>query len=333
VGGVGFGRVVEKCGKNEKPQVQNRHPRHPAKDGPPDLGNCLSGFCLLSFAAEMFPQIHFNFGPTSVDKLYQIALPLIPGSLVVAGTFVLRPSLRSQLVAIYDPHSYVWLGILIFCAYVVGYILYALSGTVAGLISGGLLLVFNVWNPERPNFLLSQRPIWRRVCAQFLGELAPVEPQMPPITAATVGNVGTMFQTNVNARMEYNAQWQEWYNVLQDYLLRGTPQLNPDAVFVLLGAQATGWALICLYVLSGHALPWTIVALAWVFVFVGSTFYFFSALSYATSDRLTYWDFTARLLAEIRLSTARVPDVDTAPKEAGWGRKLLEGLFGRQKSD
>ena len=281
----------------------------------------------------MFPQIHFNFGPTSVDKLYQILLPLVPGSIVVAGTLVLRPSLRSQLAGIHDPNSYIWLGILVFCAYVVGYILYALSGTVAGLISGGLLLVFNFWNPERPNFLLSQRPIWRRVTAQFLGNLGPAEPQMPPITAETVADVGTMFQTNVNARLESNAQWQEWYNVLQDYLLRETPALKPDAAFVLLGVQAIGWAAICLSVLSGHPLKWTIVALAWLFVFVGSTFYFFSALSYATSDRLTYWDFTARLLAEIRSPTARVPGADPTPQEASWGRKLLEGLFGRQKSD
>jgi len=281
----------------------------------------------------MIPQIHFNFGPTSVDKLYQILLPLVPGSIVVAGTLVLRPSLRSQLAGIHDPNSYVWLGILVFCAYVVGYILFALSGTVAGLISGGLLLVFNFWNPERPNFLNSQRPIWRRVSAQFLGNLAPVEPQMPAITAATVADVGTTFQTNFNARQEYNVQWQEWYNVLQDYLLRGTPVLNPDAAFVLLGMQATGWALICLSVLSGHALSSTIVTLAWLFVFVGSTFYFFSALAYATSDRLTYWDFTARLLAEIRSATARVPGADLAPQETGWVRKLLDGLFGRQKSD
>jgi hypothetical protein len=262
----------------------------------------------------MFPQIYFNFGSTSVDKLYQILLPLVPGSIVVAGTLVLRPSLRSQLAGIHDPNSYAWIGILIFCGYVVGYILYALSGTVAGLISGGLVLVFNFWNPERPNFLLSQRPIWRRVSAQFLGDLAPVEPQIPPITAATVANVGTMFQTNVNARLEYNAQWQEWYNVLQDYLLRGTPVLNPDAAFVLLGVQATGWAVICLSVLSGHSLYWIIVALAWLFVFVGSTFYFFSALSYATSDRLTYWDFTARLLAEIRgNSAAPIANVEKTP--------------------
>jgi hypothetical protein len=303
------------------------------KDGVPSLENCLSGFCLLSFAAEMFPQIHFNFGPTSVDKLYQILLPLVPGSVVVAGALVLNPSLRGQLTGIHDANSYVWIGILIFCSYVVGYILYAFSGTATGLISGGLLLVFNFWNPERPNFLLSQRTIWRRVSAQFLGDLAPVEPQMPPITAAAIADVGTMFQTNVNARLEYNAQWQEWYNVLQEYLLRGTPMLNPDATFVLVGVQATGWAVICLSVVSGHVLHWTVVALAWVFVFVGSTFYFFSTLSYVTSDRLTYWDFTARLLAEIRSPTARAPDVDPTPKEAGWARKLLEGLFGRQKSD
>jgi hypothetical protein len=288
---------------------------------------------LLSFAAEVLPQIHFNFGPTSVDKLYQIALPLIPGSIVVAGTFVLKPSLRSQFAAIYDPHSYVWLGILILSAYVVGYLLYALSGTVAGLVSGGLLLVFNYWKPERPNFLLSQRPIWRKVGAQFLGNLAPVEPQMPPITAETVANVGTMFQTNVSAQLEYNAQWHEWYNVLQDYLLRGTPVLSPDASFVLVGVQATGWALICLSVLSGHALYWTIVALAWLFVFVGSTFYFFTTLSYAASDRLTYWDFTARLLAEIRSSTAGVVSSEPTSQEASWGRRLLDALFGRQKSD
>jgi hypothetical protein len=138
---------------------------------------------------------------------------------------------------------------------------------VAGLISGGLLLIFNRWKPERPNFLLSQRPIWRRVGAQFLGKLAPVEPQMPPITPDTVAKVGTMFQTNVNARLEYNAEWQEWYNVLQDFLLQGTPVLSPDAAFILIGVQATGWAAICLSVLISHALSWPMVTLAWLFVF------------------------------------------------------------------
>ena len=85
--------------------------------------------------------------------------------------------------------------------------------------------------------------------------------------------------------------------------------------------------------LSGHALSLRILTLAWLFVFVGSTFYFFSALAYATSDRLTYWDFTARLLAEIRSPTALVPGADPTPQETGWARKLLDSLFGRQKSD
>ena len=287
----------------------------------------------------MFPQIHLNFGPTSVDKLYQIALPLIPGSLVVAGTLVLRPSLRSQLAPIYDPHSYVWLGILILCAYVVGYILYALSGTMAGLVSGGLyVLVFHFWkNPERPNFMLSQQATWRKVAAEFLGKsLAPAEPPPIAITPENIGTAGSMFTESFNARKEHNAQWQLWYNVLQDYLLSGTPILSPDAAFVLLGMQAAGWAVIYLSVLSSHALSWTIVALAWVFVFVGSSFYFFSALSYVTSDRLTYWDFTARLLAEIRKAKSDTGDQPNIPRpsdEASLGRKLLDILFGRVKSD
>jgi len=285
----------------------------------------------------MFPQIHLNFGPTSVDKLYQIAVPLIPGSLVVAGTFLLRPSLRSQLAAIFDPHSSVWFGTLLLCTYVVGYILYALSGTAAGFVSGGLLLVFNFWNPERPNFLLSQRPIWRKVAGEFLGKtLAPAEPPAIAITPENIGTAGSMFKDSFNARIEHNAQWQEWYNVLQDFLLKGTPVLNPDAAFVLLGVQATGWAVIYLSVLSGHALSWTIVALAWLFVFVGSSFYFFSTLSYVTSDRLTYWDFTAQLLAETRKAESATSDqasIARPPEEVSLGRKVLDSLFGRQKSD
>ena len=140
-----------------------------------------------------------------------------------------------------------------------------------------------------------------------------------------------MFKDSFNARMEHNAQWQEWYNVLQDYLLPGTPVLDADAAFVLLGVQATGWAVICLSVLSGHTLHWAIVALAWFFVFVGSTFYFFSALAYATSDRLTYWDFTARLLAEIRKMELRENSGQASlpARESGLGKKILDFLFGR----
>jgi hypothetical protein len=215
--------------------------------------------------------------------------------------------------------------------------LYALSGTAAGFVSGGLLLVFNFWNPERPNFLLSQLPIWRKVAGEFLGKtLAPAEPPPIAITPENIGTAGSMFKDSVNARMEHNAQWQEWYNVLQDFLLKGTPVLNPDAAFVLLGVQATGWAEIYLSVLSGHALSWTIVALAWLFVFVGSSFYFFSTLSYVTSDRLTYWDFTARLLAETRKPESVTPNeasIPRPPEEVSLGRKVLDVLFGRQKSD
>jgi hypothetical protein len=95
--------------------------------------------------------------------------------------------------------------------------------------------------------------------------------------------------------------------------------------------QATGWAVIFLSVISGHALYWTVVALAWLFVLVGSTFYFFSGLAYATSDRLTYWDFTARLLAEIHKMELRANSGQALlpAEEAGLGKKILDFLSGR----
>ena len=62
-----------------------------------------------------------------------------------------------------------------------------------------------------------------------------------------------------------------------------------------------------------HARHWPVYLLASTFILFGSLFPFFAMLSYLGSERLTYWDFTARLLAEARSPDKQESSPRTTP--------------------
>ena len=249
---------------------------------------------------KMIPQIHLNFGPTSLDRVYQFSLPLIPGGLFTGGLLFAHPSFGISLrnaLGLSEPAS---LLAFVFAAYVAGFVLFAASGIVTGIVSGIVQgVVFRRWVPMRWSRLLSQSSVWRTVASEFLGDkLRPNFPQSEPPTSVLEKITASIKQ--IGEKTQQDAIWEEWYRVLQDYLLRDVPMISNDVAFTWVALQATGWAGIALSFAAPPARHWIVYLLAVIFISFGSLFPFLTTLSYLSSERLTYWDFTAKLLAEAR---------------------------------
>ncbi|HEV3480926.1 MAG TPA: hypothetical protein VGR97_01210 [Candidatus Acidoferrales bacterium] len=248
----------------------------------------------------MIPQVHFNFGPTSFDRFYQLSLPLIPGGVFIGGLLLAHPTLGFSLRDALGLSQYAELLALIFAAYVVGFVLFASSAILAGIASGiAQGLVFRSWKPTRWSWLLSQCTVWRKVTAKFLGEeLAPKLPENQPASSVMEKIKAPM--KDLADKQQHDALWEEWYRILQDYLLRDVPVISNDMMFIGVGIQATGWAGVALCFVNASARHWAVYVLASVFILFGALFPFLATLNYLGTERLSYWDFTARLLAEVR---------------------------------
>ncbi|HEV1994623.1 MAG TPA: hypothetical protein VGR03_09850 [Candidatus Acidoferrum sp.] len=138
---------------------------------------------------------------------------------------------------------------------------------------------------ERPNIALSQRPAWRKLAAEVLGTgLAP--------TPGVLGNPAE------------DQEWKDWYDALQEFLLKGWPVLSSEVQLLWAHLQATGWALLALYfktTIRGH---WSVVLVAVSLILTSIGLPVMSMFTYWTMDRLTYWDFMGRLLHELRTREA-----------------------------
>jgi hypothetical protein len=249
----------------------------------------------------MMPQIHFNFGPTSLDRLYQVSLPLIPGGVFTGGLLMAQPGIGLSLRNAFGSNPYAGLAVFIFATYIVGFVLFAWSSILAGIASGITQgLVFRSWTPARWSWLLSQSAVWRKVAAMFLGkELAPAVPENQP-PSSVMEKITAPIKDLAN-KQQSDALWEEWYRILQDYLLRDAPLISNEIAFVWVGLQATGWAGLALSFVNPHARHWAVYVLALIFILFGALFPFLAILSYLGAERLSYWDFTARLLAEVRV--------------------------------
>jgi hypothetical protein len=110
-------------------------------------------------------------------------------------------------------------------------------------------------------------------------------------------------------------EWQELYNVLQDYILRGIAILSNDTVVGLTGFQAMGWAVI---VMASFIPAWrhpALLASGAFAILVGAAGPFLLLFNYWKFDRLTYWDFIARLLAEVHARDAQAAASIKRPPE------------------
>jgi hypothetical protein len=235
----------------------------------------------------LLPEIHVNFDQVTYERVYQLFLPLIPGSTLVGGLVLAHPDRASAIVAVLGLGRYSRIAALVCCVYIVGLILYGFSMAVTGGVS---LLVPWFLNkikrpfPTRPNAVSAKSTVWRRVAAEFLGTLTPLPSAMfvPP----TIAN---------------DVEWQDFYNVLQDYILRERPLLSNELIQFLTNLQAASWALTYLYwktALRGH---WSVMVVSFVLILFAATFPFVLNTFYWKWDRMTAWEFTARLINEIKM--------------------------------
>jgi hypothetical protein len=247
----------------------------------------------------MLPQFHVTFDSKTFDRAYQYFLPIIPGIFLVSSIWIYRFHGGVE----FEKHGlnpYAVVGLLLFAAYVLGCILFAFSTIFYSIVSAILQAAFKTSRLARPNLFLSQRVTWRKVAMKFLGDgLCPVEHKTSEITAGNVSAAGPIFKENLQGILQTNDEWQDFYNALQDYLLRDVPIVQPDAVYLMTAIQATGWAMLCAVVMSRYEMHWTILAIAILFVLCGSVFYHGLIRQYITQDRLGYWQFVALLLKEL----------------------------------
>lgn len=233
----------------------------------------------------LLPEIHVDLNQVTFERVYQLFLPLMPGGALVGGLVFAHPDKASAVVLTLGLGQYSRFVFFFFCVYAVGLMLYGFSMVITGNCSMLLShVVGKVVSPKRPNEVSAKSTIWRRVATEFLGTLTPVSPPLPahPIS----GN---------------DVEWQDFYNVLQDYVLRGAPVLANELLLLFTYLQATSWALLFLYwnsPLHGH---WSVLMVSVTLIVFGALLPFSANFVYWKYDRLTPWDFIARLINEIKM--------------------------------
>lgn len=235
----------------------------------------------------LLPEIHVNFGQLALERIYQLFLPLIPGGTLVGGLVLAHPAASNTMAATLGLGRYSRVGLLVLIVYIVGWLLHGFSIFVTGNCSALLgYIVGKKWPPKRENEVPSKSFIFRRVASEFLGTaLTPSPPAQPPLLPF-LGN---------------DVEWQDFYNVLQDYVLRGKAVVSNEGWFIFTHMQATGWALLYLYSRTPLHRHWSVIVVAISVIFLGATFPFGNNYWYWRYDRLTPWDFIARLINEIRM--------------------------------
>lgn len=255
----------------------------------------------------MFPEIHLNLDSLAFDRLYQILLvPFISGSVLVGGLFLIRPELTASIPLASEISPYVRLALVIVAAYIVGWVLYALGLIVTGLMAALLFALFRKRVFVRDNQQFSQGTAWQKVAKQFLGpELTPAPLPAPPLPAqVSPQQIGERFKETLESTLRSNNEWKEWYDVLQDYLLKDVPVISEGVATFFMAVEATGWALVCLSLASQHARHWEFYVLEILFIIIGLLSYTGWEVGYWTRDRLPYWRYTALLLSEVRKAGA-----------------------------
>jgi hypothetical protein len=245
----------------------------------------------------MLPDIHVNFGQLTFEKVYQTFLPLVPGGTLVGGLIVTNPQRVHDISLALGLGRYAMLAVLLYSIYIVGLILYGFSAVVTGICSAAIVfLVPKVKIRNRPSEAASKSWVWRCVAGEFLGQtLSPSPITVPGAPPA----------------YRFDVEWEDLYNILQDYVLRGVAILSNEIYLLFTYLQAAGWGLLYLYwrtALRGH---WSILIVSIPLIIFGATMPVGANVYYLKYDRLTPWDFTSRLIREIKSRQSNVPPPPT----------------------
>jgi hypothetical protein len=249
----------------------------------------------------MLPEVHVSLDRPTIQHIHQLFLPLVPGGTLVLGLILTHPH-SAALAAVQGLRDYQRIALIVFFSYSAGLILYAASGYFASILSLSVAtLYYRILKKTtvRNNLKFSQNRVWRTVAAKFLDtQLAP-----PPPPGGSSTTTALPFPPNTAPQpvLQHDFDWNDWYNVLQDYLLRGVQILSNDVLFFWTMVQATGWAFLVLSLdhRRGRHHHWLALLLLPV-ILISALIQFLSFYGYFKYDRLIAADFTARLLTEIR---------------------------------
>lgn len=230
-------------------------------------------------------------------------IPLVPGFTLLLALLFGRSAWFLHVGEQLGLTGFEKTAVLICAAYACGFMLHFISLGIAGLLTSVALpfvlrLAHQKWNrPTLRNNLGSSRgATWRVVATLFLGDLVP-----PPTLQ------GTKWDDKIDA---YDGVWQEWYNVLQEYLWKDQPIIPPEVWATLGGLQASGWAVL----ISGVYVPvlshWVAAIPAILAIFLAIALPIIAVFNYYKFDRANYWVYTAKLLAEIHERQKLQPRVD-----------------------
>jgi hypothetical protein len=238
----------------------------------------------------LLPEIHIDVGTLAFERIYQYFLPLIPGWVLTGGLIFAYPRTAYSVANALGLGRYSRVAVLIVTVYVIGLTLYGFSAAVTAQCTIWLnQLAFKVSiklkRPiSRTNLVFSKSWVWRTVAAEFLG---PALTPLPENPALPIHN-------------GFDGSWQDLYNVLQDYVMRGNPPLSGEILLTFTYLQAAGWALMYLYWRTPLRAHWSALVVSLVIAVFCATFPFGVNFFYAKFDRLSAWDYTARLIAEIK---------------------------------
>ena len=127
----------------------------------------------------MLPEVHVNLDRPTIQHIYQLFLPLVPGGALVIGLLATHPCF-CPLAGANGLVYYSRIAVMVFIAYITGLMLYAVSVFFAAALSqlaGYMCFRVQKWRPSRNNLLISQNRVWRTVAANFLG--AQLTPTLP----------------------------------------------------------------------------------------------------------------------------------------------------------
>jgi hypothetical protein len=248
----------------------------------------------------MMPAVHVALDRPAIHHIYEVILPVVPGGILVTGLLFAHPQFSARAATLGIGY-YTRVSVAGLFAYAVGLLLFAWSNHFGVLVSTAAAAFYFRKGKHPPkgrgNRIVSQNHVWRTAAANVLGDrLAP----SPPSTGFFTVGPSDPLQLAPSAVQQYDIDWNDWYDVLQDYVLRKKPIVQPEIPFFATIIQAIGWAFAVLALQPGLGRHWPILFALIPIVLVLALFHFGVNYVYYRYDRLSPIEFTARLVAEIR---------------------------------
>lgn len=222
----------------------------------------------------------------SFDRTYELLAPLLPGGFLAFGFVLGHPDVMVRTASVLELGPYSRWVFLIVSAYASGFLFYYISVWPSILLGGVVSRIVRRERSLRPetdkrgNLTSSKRQSWRKVAIKLFGaDLFPAS--------------------------ETSEEWYDWYNALQDYITGGERSIPSQIRITVNSLSATGWSIVIVRMSTPVFHHWFFWVPAILAILLETVVLSASEIMYWSTDRMTYWSFTARLLRELRKKEKR----------------------------